>query len=60
MPKSRGAPAGAEKTALKIIASRADASRTRPDDCRTNTEEVCLDILSSFVFIMLDNSEIIS
>jgi hypothetical protein len=46
MPKASVAPTGAEKTALKIIASRVDASRTRPDDCRTNIdeEEGCLDV----------------
>src|SRR5437868_13466772 len=39
MPKARVAPTGAEKTALKIMASSTDASRTRPDDCRTERYE---------------------
>src|SRR5229473_2340970 len=44
MPKARVAPTGAEKTALKMMASRTDASRTRPDDCRTKIDEDCLDV----------------
>src|SRR5260370_21410634 len=44
MPNARVAPTGAEKTALKIRASRTDASRTRPDDCRTKIDEDCLDV----------------
>src|SRR5260370_29581744 len=47
MPNASFAPTGAEKTALKIIASRADASRTRTDDCLTK-REVCFDIFCSF------------
>src|SRR5437773_415886 len=50
MPNASVAPTGAEKTALKIIASKADASRTRPDDCRTNNDEDCLDVSISYSF----------
>src|SRR5260370_7602925 len=50
MPNASVAPTGAEKTALKIIASKADASRTRPDDCRTNNDEDCLDVSMSYSF----------
>src|SRR5215831_2695400 len=50
MPNASVAPTGAEKTALKIIASMADASRTRPDDCRTNNDEDCLDVSMSYSF----------
>src|SRR5438309_11918626 len=35
-PKARVAPTGAENTALKIVASSAEASRTRPVLWRTN------------------------
>src|SRR6478752_2321575 len=36
-PQASVAPTGAEKTALKMAASMADASRTRPVLCRTNS-----------------------
>ena len=37
IPNASVAPTGAEKTALKIAASTADASRTSPVLCRTNS-----------------------
>ncbi len=36
-PQASVAPTGAEKTALKIVASSAEASRTRPVLRRTNS-----------------------
>ena len=36
-PQARVAPTGAENTALNTIASKADASRTRPVLLRTNS-----------------------
>jgi hypothetical protein len=46
---------------LKIIASRVDASRTRPDDCRTNKEEEegCLDVSMSYSFVGLQPNHVV-
>src|SRR5258707_9294926 len=59
MPNASVAPTGAEKTALKIRASKADASRTRPDDCRTNIEEFCLDVSIWFSFAGLRSKHVV-
>jgi hypothetical protein len=40
-------PIGAEMTALKIVASTADASRTRPVLFRTNRRPVLLSVVTA-------------